>query len=65
MQGWGVGVARSRRFSLESEFKTAVESEKNARLRKKYKFYLKSLYLMQLTMKLFLASFITFLKQKI
>ena len=28
---------RSRRFWLESEFKTAMESEKNVRLRKKYK----------------------------
>ena len=40
-QGFGVGVARSRRFWLESEFKTVVESEleseKNARLRKNIK----------------------------
>ena len=35
MQGCEVGVARSLRFWLESEFKTAVESEseKNAPLR--------------------------------
>ena len=44
---------------LNQMWSRSRESEKNDRLRKKYKFYLKWLYLMQLTIKLFLASFIT------
>ena len=36
-------------------------SQKKCPTPKKYKFYLKWLYLMQLTIKLYLASFITFL----